>query len=131
MSTVKANLEVKHSFMKEISEAVSHLHQNKIVHRDIKPQNILVAPDGQGKYHPKLAEFDMAEIMTDSTVEDEHLTMDDRHDMSISLFMAPEVPTGHYNEKADVFSMGVLFRAMLFNRYVPLDSQCSSRMLLP
>ncbi|XP_072046934.1 probable myosin light chain kinase DDB_G0282429 [Amphiura filiformis] len=60
----KPNLEIKHSFMKEISEALNHLHQNGIVHRDIKPENILVAPDEHGGNHPKLADFGQAKWLT-------------------------------------------------------------------
>ncbi|NXO15427.1 PDK1L kinase, partial [Oriolus oriolus] len=96
------------SFMRQLSSAVAFLHRNRIVHRDLKADNILVA---HGRAGPvvKVADFGLSKVCRgDGNVN--------RHRFSSAcgsnFYMAPEVWEGHYTAKADIFALGVIFWAM-------------------
>ena len=55
-STHKIDIDQNVSFMKQISSGLAYLHENDIVHRDVKPQNMLIKADAQGKTL-KLSDF--------------------------------------------------------------------------
>lgn len=92
----------------EIAEAIlsalAALHAAKILHRDIKPGNILLADDGQ----VLLTDFGIAKAETDSTV-----TVSGSF-MGTMAYIAPERAEGHDDEpRSDLFSLGVtLFEAV-------------------
>jgi serine/threonine protein kinase len=105
------NLKIKERldlFLK-VCRAVSYAHQNLVVHRDIKPGNILVAKDGE----PKLLDFGLAKVL------DENLAFDaSRTETAIRAFTpayaSPEQICGKTASTAsDVFSLGVLFYELL------------------
>ena len=50
-------------YVSELVVTLEYLHQNKIIHRDVKPENILVAGDG----HIKLTDFGFSKIFNDKT----------------------------------------------------------------
>ena len=124
--TKNPNMKIKHSFMKEISEAVAHLHENGVAHRDIKPENILISLE-DGEYHTKLGDFGVAKKLDTNVTSNQFMST---KGMGSPFFMAPEIfdPVGkktkeharkvEYTPKVDVFSMGIIFRAMLFDRFI-------------
>ena len=94
-----------------VCEAVGHAHQRGVIHRDLKPGNILVAADGQ----PKVVDFGLAKIHGEVPVEEitEHssgVTVDGRV-LGTPAYMSPEQARGEHgvlDTRSDVYSLGVI-----------------------
>lgn len=102
-----------------ILAAVDHAHRNGIVHRDIKPQNILV--DAHGRV--KVADFGIARLKASQT------TRIDGENGASALgsvhYFSPEQARGEVaDEKSDLYSVGVCMYEMLTGR-VPFDGETS------
>ncbi|CAD8051703.1 unnamed protein product [Paramecium primaurelia] len=92
--------------MKKIVSAVSYIHDQGIVHRDIKAENIMITSkkdDGE----PKLIDFGLANKFDTS-----HLKRL-KSFAGTPMYMAPEVIKGSYDEKCDIWSLGVLLFTLL------------------
>ena len=94
-----------------ILSALEHAHRNGIVHRDIKPQNILVHADG----HIKVADFGIARIANSST-----LTKGDNVMGSVHYFSPEQAKGEGANATSDLYSTGVVLYEMLTGK-VPYD----------
>ena len=91
-------------FTVQILRALQHAHEKGIVHRDIKPQNIMLLPDGT----IKVTDFGIARFSRSET-----RTMTDKAIGSVH-YIAPEQARGDYtDEKADIYSVGVMLYEML------------------
>ena len=96
-----------------ILSALQHAHQNGIIHRDIKPQNVLVHSDG----HVKVADFGIARVAGSNT-----LTKTDSVMGSVYYFSPEQARGGQVNESSDLYSVGVVMYEMLTGQ-VPFDGE--------
>lgn len=99
-------------FTTQILRALQHAHDKGIVHRDIKPQNIMLLADG----HIKVTDFGIARF---SRSETKTLT---ENAIGSVHYISPEQAKGEFtDERADIYSLGVVLYEMLAGR-VPFDA---------
>jgi serine/threonine-protein kinase len=88
----------------QIAEALRHAHRHGVIHRDIKPLNILMTRDGQAK----VTDFGIARAITSSTLTQTGALMGSVH------YLSPEQARGGYtNERSDIYALGVVMYEML------------------
>ena len=97
----------------QIASAISHAHKNHIIHRDIKPQNILVSDTGI----IKVTDFGIAKATSSNTVTSTATAMGSVH------YISPEQAKGRFcDEKSDIYSLGITMYDMVTG-HVPFDHE--------
>lgn len=103
----------------EVCDAIQHAHQNHVLHRDIKPNNIMVVPGNQpGSFRPKVLDFGVA-LPIDDQGRDRSFVTHSGHLMGTVAFMSPEQMGGESNAldaRSDVYALGVLLYWLLTRR---------------
>jgi serine/threonine protein kinase len=101
----KSLMERSHVIL-ELAEAATYLHSQRILHRDLKPDNIGFDHDGV----LKVFDFDVARILPESSLSDDsNATFKLTRRVGSPRYMSPECARGdQYNAKADVYTFGVL-----------------------
>ncbi|OOE01752.1 serine/threonine protein kinase [Anoxybacillus kestanbolensis] len=90
--------------MDQLTGAIAHAHQNGVIHRDIKPQNILVAEDGT----LKITDFGIAVALSSTTITQTNSVLGSVH------YLSPEQAKGGMaTEKSDIYSLGIVMFELL------------------
>jgi len=96
----------------QMASALEIAHRNNIVHRDIKPHNIIITEDGTAK----VTDFGIAKAVSNSTITSFGTTMGSVH------YFSPEHARGGYTDaKSDLYSLGVVMYEMLTGK-VPFEA---------
>lgn len=96
----------------QIASALETAHRNNIVHRDIKPHNIIITEDGIAK----VTDFGIAKAVSNSTITAFGTTIGSVH------YFSPEHARGGFTDaKSDLYSLGVVMYEMITGR-VPFDA---------
>ena len=89
---------------RQISDALQHAHENNIVHRDIKPQNILITREGRAK----LTDFGIAKEATTATLTQTDTIVGSVH------YISPEQARGETaGPRSDIYSLGIVLYEMV------------------
>lgn len=92
------------AIMKKLTSAIAQAHERKIIHRDIKPQNVLVRNDGE----LKISDFGIA-IASDYDMDSSGSAI-----MGSAHYLAPETAAGMTpDHRVDIYSLGIVFFELL------------------
>ena len=99
-------------FTKQLIQGVAHLHANNIIHRDIKPQNIMVT----SSFDLKIMDLGVVRVKSDLRITPQDMFVGTIRNSS------PEMLFGEkYDERTDLYSLGTVFYALLHGEQVFAD----------
>ena len=100
---------------KQVASALGLAHKNHIIHRDVKPHNIMITKDGIAK----LADFGIAKAVSSSTM----VANETSRIIGSVHYFSPEQARGSYvDERSDIYSLGIVLYEMLTGQ-VPFDGE--------
>ena len=100
---------------KQVASALSMAHKHQLIHRDVKPHNIMITSEGVAK----ITDFGIAKAVTGTTMvgDQKEAVMGSVH------YFSPEQARGDYvDEKSDIYSLGIVLYEMLTGK-VPFDGE--------
>lgn len=97
---------------KQIAAALAFAHKNHIIHRDVKPHNVMITPNGTAK----ITDFGIAKAVNAATIVDNT----DGIVGSVHYFSPEQARGGYVDEKSDIYSLGIVMYEMLTGQ-VPFD----------
>lgn len=92
--------------LKQIVSGLKYAHENGVVHRDIKLENILLLGKDLNDTRIKIIDFGLAKSFEQSVQRM-------KEKQGTCIYMSPEILKGNYNEKCDIWACGVLLYIML------------------
>ena len=99
--------------MKQLTDAIQHAHVNGLIHRDIKPQNILMDASG----HVKITDFGIAIALSATSLTQTNSILGSVH------YLSPEQARGGMaTKKSDIYSLGIVFYELLTGK-LPFSGQ--------
>ena len=107
------------AWMRQIIDAVEFLHKHDTIHRDLKPQNILLTSNDV----IKLADFGLATRFARKDDSQSWYSYYIELGVGQGCYIAPEVLSEHYTYKADIFAVGITFYAILERTFVAVNGE--------
>ena len=119
------NIEEIYNILNQLNNSFKIMNENKIVHRDLKFENILIKyinKENKDKYKVKLADYGISKQLTNFT----HL----KTKVGTLKYEAPEILKGSkdYNEKCDLWSLGIIIYRLYFKKF-PYDGETENDIL--
>lgn len=106
----------------QICDALYHAHKNGVIHRDLKPTNVIISKTEDGTERAKLLDFGIAKILTSANRETHNLT-ETGTVFGSPQYMSPEHCLGFkMDERSDIYSLGCMVYEMLTGRTPFSDS---------
>ncbi|VDK84836.1 unnamed protein product [Onchocerca ochengi] len=101
--------------LRQLIRAVKHIHEHDMMHRDLSAGNILISSIREDKLYVKLADFGLVTKFREGDIA--------RTMLGTPGYIAPQVYNRHYNQKADVYSLGGILYLMLTGNDPPRDRE--------
>lgn len=91
----------------QICDGLSHAHSHSVLHRDLKPNNVMLVPLAAGEYHLRVLDFGLAKLFAEDEQAD-HLTKTGET-VGTPAYMSPEQVMGKkLSPRSDIYSLGCL-----------------------
>ena len=93
------------TIFKQVMSVIEYCHNNGICHRDLKPENLLYLNPGSEENNPiRVIDFGLSQIFTQQKLKTK---------VGTAYYVSPEILTGDYTEKCDIWSAGVILYIFL------------------
>jgi len=111
---------------RQLARGLREAHKHGVVHRDMKPSNVMLVPDEDGVEIVKILDFGLGKVLSDDS---EELTQQGSF-LGSPRYMSPEqIAHGKVDHRTDVYSLGVMLYQMLCGK-VPFESDKSVQILI-